>query len=163
KFWGGLTVEAWGGGPGLVDALTRVARTNGVAIAYGARALSLIADDDGVKGVRVKHNGKTVEVRAKGIVFAAGGFQANTEVRTRYLGPLVGAGQGARHAFQYRRRYQNGDRGWRNADGQLVGGPCSRLGPQRAGIRRSIGRRQFSEAFLSARDHDQRQRRAFRR
>jgi tricarballylate dehydrogenase len=74
KFWGGLTVEAWGGGPGLVDALARVARTNGVAIAYGARALSLIADDDGVKGVRVKHNGKTVEVRAKGIVLAAGGF-----------------------------------------------------------------------------------------
>ena len=88
KFWGGLTVEAWGGGPGLVDALTRVARTNGVAIAYGARALSLIADDDGVKGVRVKHSGKTVEVRAKGIVLAAGGFQANTEMRTRYLGPL---------------------------------------------------------------------------
>ena len=22
KFWGGLTVEAWGGGPGLVEALT---------------------------------------------------------------------------------------------------------------------------------------------
>jgi tricarballylate dehydrogenase len=24
KFWGGLTVEAWGGGPGLVDALTKL-------------------------------------------------------------------------------------------------------------------------------------------
>ena len=36
----------------------------------------------------MKHNGKTVEVRAKGIVLAAGGFQANTEMRTRYLGPL---------------------------------------------------------------------------
>src|ERR1700745_2226843 len=50
KFWGGLTVEAWGGGPGLVDTLTKIAHKNGVAIAYGARALSLIADDDGVKG-----------------------------------------------------------------------------------------------------------------
>src|SRR5579864_3083529 len=38
KFWGGLTVEAWGGGPGLVDALSKIARKNGVAIAYGARA-----------------------------------------------------------------------------------------------------------------------------
>ena len=27
KFWGGLTVEAWGGGPGLVDALYALART----------------------------------------------------------------------------------------------------------------------------------------
>src|SRR5271165_4241447 len=88
KFWGGLTVEAWGGGPGLVDAITNIARKNGVAIAYGARAFSLIADDDGVKGVRVKYSGKTVEVRAKGTVLAAGGFQANTEMRTRYLGPL---------------------------------------------------------------------------
>jgi tricarballylate dehydrogenase len=44
KFWGGLTVEAWGGGPGLVDELTKIARKNGVAIAYGARALSLIAE-----------------------------------------------------------------------------------------------------------------------
>ncbi len=88
KFWGGLTVEVWGGGPGLVDQLTKIARKNNVAIAYGARALSLVADDEGIKGVRVKHGGKTVEVRAKGLVLAAGGFQANTEMRTRYLGPL---------------------------------------------------------------------------
>src|ERR1035437_5692436 len=39
KFWGGLTVEAVGGGPGLVDALTKIARKNNVAIAYGARAV----------------------------------------------------------------------------------------------------------------------------
>src|SRR6516162_9387929 len=37
KFWGGLTVEAWGGGPGLIDALTRIALKNGAVIAYGAR------------------------------------------------------------------------------------------------------------------------------
>jgi tricarballylate dehydrogenase len=40
KFWGGLTVEAWGGGPGLVDQLTKIARKNNVAIAYGARAVA---------------------------------------------------------------------------------------------------------------------------
>ena len=87
KFWGGLTVEAWGGGPGLVDSLTAIALKHQIAIAYGARAVSLIADDDGVKGVRVKQAGRTVEVRAKCVVLAAGGFQANAEMRTRYLGP----------------------------------------------------------------------------
>lgn len=87
KFWGGLTVEAWGGGPGLVETLTRIARREGIAVAYGARALSLIADDDGVRGVRVKHQGRTTEVRARSVVLAAGGFQANAEMRTRYLGP----------------------------------------------------------------------------
>src|ERR1700686_3201985 len=64
KFWGGLTVEAVGGGPGLVDALTKIARKNNVAIVYGARAFALLADDDGVKGVRVKHDGHTVAAKA---------------------------------------------------------------------------------------------------
>jgi tricarballylate dehydrogenase len=87
KFWGGLTVEAVGGGPGLVESLTRAAKKNGIDIWYSARATGLITDDDGVQGVRVKKAGKTVEVRAKSVVLAAGGFQANPEWRARYLGP----------------------------------------------------------------------------
>jgi len=86
KFWGGLTVEAWGGGPGLVEALTKIALKNKIDIFYGARAVSLIADDNGVKGVRVKHNGKTRDLLAKSVVLAAGGFQANAHMRTCYLG-----------------------------------------------------------------------------
>src|SRR5215469_15262242 len=42
KFWGGLTVEFWGGGPGLVDQETSVARKNGIEIRYNARVISLI-------------------------------------------------------------------------------------------------------------------------
>ena len=87
KFWGGLTVESWGGGPGLVDGLTKAAKKNGIMVAYEARALSLMTDDDGVTGVRVRHGGKTVEIVTKCVVLAAGGFQANAEWRTRYLGP----------------------------------------------------------------------------
>jgi tricarballylate dehydrogenase len=87
KFWGGLTVEAWGGGPGLVEGLTEAARKRGVSVAYQARATALIADDDGVKGVRVRHAGKTAEIRAKAVILAAGGFESNAEWRTRYLGP----------------------------------------------------------------------------
>jgi len=88
KFWGGLTLEAIGGGPGLVDSLTQIAKKNGIEIWYSARAVSLIADDAGVHGVVVKRAGKTTEVKAKAVVLAAGGFQANPEWRTRYLGPL---------------------------------------------------------------------------
>ncbi|HEY5637958.1 MAG TPA: FAD-dependent oxidoreductase, partial [Burkholderiales bacterium] len=87
KFWGGLTVEAVGGGPGLVDALTKSAQKNGIEVWYAARVTGLLMDDDGVKGVRVRRNGKTVEVKAKSVVLAAGGFQANPEWRARYLGP----------------------------------------------------------------------------
>jgi tricarballylate dehydrogenase len=87
KFWGGLTVEAWGGGPGLVAAWTEAACKAGVEVCYGARALSLIAGDDGVHGVRVRQGGRTTELAADAVVLAAGGFQANVEWRTRYLGP----------------------------------------------------------------------------
>ncbi len=44
---------------------------------------TLIADDEGVKGVRIKHNGKTVDVCAKNVVLAAGALQATTEMRPR--------------------------------------------------------------------------------
>src|SRR5436190_14322179 len=77
KFWGGLTVEAVGGGPGLVDSLSQIARKNGIDIWYSARALSLLSDDAGVHGVVVRNGGKTQEVRSKAVVLAAGGFQAN--------------------------------------------------------------------------------------
>jgi tricarballylate dehydrogenase len=87
KFWGGLTLEAVGGGPGLVESLTQIAKKNGIEIRYQARALSLVADDSGVHGVVVRHQGKTQTLRAKSVVLAAGGFQANTEWRTRYMGP----------------------------------------------------------------------------
>ena len=87
KFWGGLTVEAVGGGPGLVEGLTNAARKNGIEVWYESRVLGLILDDDGVKGVRVKRKGKTTEITSKAVVLAAGGFQADPEWRTRYLGP----------------------------------------------------------------------------
>ena len=87
KFWGGLTVEAWGGGPGLHQGLTDAAVNSGIEIRYGARALSLIAGDQGVTGLGVKQGGVTREVRAGAVILASGGFQANHEWRARYLGP----------------------------------------------------------------------------
>ena len=86
KFWGGLTVETWGGGEGLVETLHQTASDYGIEIRHGARATELLYDDDGVHGVKVRQGGKTTELRAKAVVLAAGGFQANTEWRTRYLG-----------------------------------------------------------------------------
>ena len=83
KFWGGLTVEAVGGGPGLVEALHKAGAREGIEIMYETRALSRISDDDGVKGVRVSQKGKTKEIRAKAVIRASGGFQANTEWSTR--------------------------------------------------------------------------------
>src|SRR5215475_12408402 len=87
KFWGGLTVESVGGGPGLVNMLTAAARKRGIEIRYSTRGLDLLFDGNRVEGVHVRHNGEVRELRAKSVVLACGGFEANPEWRTRYLGP----------------------------------------------------------------------------
>ena len=87
KFWGGLTVESWGGGPGLVDGLTDSARKRGIEVRYSTRATELLTEDGRVVGVRVKHPGGFEDLYAKGVILACGGFEANPEMRTRYLGP----------------------------------------------------------------------------
>ncbi|MGH7091040.1 MAG: FAD-dependent tricarballylate dehydrogenase TcuA, partial [Stellaceae bacterium] len=87
KFWGGLTVESVGGGPGLVQQLTDAATKRGIEIRYATRALDLLYDGRAVEGVRVRHGGRLEELRASAIVLACGGFDANPEWRTRYLGP----------------------------------------------------------------------------
>ena len=87
RFWGGLAVEAWGGGPGLVAALYQAAERAGVAIYYRAEVRSLLADDAGVHGVRARIDGRTVDVGARAVVLACGGFEANAAWRARYLGP----------------------------------------------------------------------------
>ncbi|MEM6620788.1 MAG: FAD-dependent tricarballylate dehydrogenase TcuA [Pseudomonadota bacterium] len=87
KFWGGLTLESWGGGPGLVDAHMEIAKATGIEVRYETRALSLLTDGHAVTGVRVRHKGEMFDLSARTVVLASGGFQANTEMRTRYLGP----------------------------------------------------------------------------
>ncbi|QBI20564.1 FAD-binding dehydrogenase [Egibacter rhizosphaerae] len=86
RFWGGLTIEASGGGPGLIEALEQQAAREGVEVRYETRATELLADERGVHGVRVRH-GETTEALEGRVVLASGGFQANSEWRTRCLGP----------------------------------------------------------------------------
>jgi tricarballylate dehydrogenase len=87
KFWGGLAIEVSGGGQGLVDALTRAAVHAGIVIHYDTQAVELITDDSGVRGVRVTQNGVSRDEVADAVILASGGFQANAEMRARYLGP----------------------------------------------------------------------------
>src|SRR5438309_8354301 len=87
KFFGRLPIEASGGGAGLVQALDKAASAAGVKVFYATRARRLIQDGDRVIGVYASASGKPVEFMAKAVVLACGGFEANPEMRTRYLGP----------------------------------------------------------------------------
>ena len=87
RFWGGLTVEAWSGGPGLSEAGFAAAARAGAEVRYGARAVALETRGGQVCGARVRTGGREDTIAARAVVIAAGGFEANAEWRARYLGP----------------------------------------------------------------------------
>src|SRR5260370_6181269 len=75
-FWGGLALEAWGGGPGLVEGLFKAAEERQIQAACEARGEALIADDDWVHGVIAKGEGKTSRNPAKAVILASGRVSA---------------------------------------------------------------------------------------
>ncbi|HEY5896326.1 MAG TPA: FAD-dependent tricarballylate dehydrogenase TcuA, partial [Burkholderiales bacterium] len=87
-FYGGVNIEAVGGGWGLVDFLVKAADRAGIEIRYrtGLRKL-LQAQDGAVTGVLAFGPNGYEEIRARAVVLACGGFESNPEMRTRYLGP----------------------------------------------------------------------------
>ncbi|OGA11989.1 MAG: tricarballylate dehydrogenase [Betaproteobacteria bacterium RIFCSPLOWO2_02_64_14] len=87
RFFGGTVVEATGGGRGLVEAEYKAAERHGVDIRYQVRATALMRGRYGVEGVRIVAEGIDEDLRARAVVLACGGFEANREWRTRYLGP----------------------------------------------------------------------------
>jgi tricarballylate dehydrogenase len=86
-FYGGLIVEAVGGGKGLSDQEFEAADRVGVEVRYGTKMTGLLVDDAVVVGVQARGPDGDAEIRADAVVLAAGGFEANPEMRTRYLGP----------------------------------------------------------------------------
>jgi tricarballylate dehydrogenase len=87
RFFGRMPLWAHGGGVGMVTELTKTALKKGIQIFYSTRAVSLVYDGERVLGVAAKSLGKPIEYRARAVVLACGGFEANPEWRTRYLGP----------------------------------------------------------------------------
>lgn len=87
-FYGGVNIEAVGGGWGLVDQLMKAAQRCGVEIRYATGLVRLIQDRRGViVGVTAKGPNGFEDLHARAVVLACGGFEANPEMRTRYLGP----------------------------------------------------------------------------
>ena len=86
RFWGGLVIQTEGAGPGLVDGLYRAAAGAGIDVRYDTAAVGLALEAGGVC-VRCSSAGAFAQLRAHAVVLAAGGFEANTEWRARYLGP----------------------------------------------------------------------------
>ncbi len=98
-FWGGLTLEAEGEGVGLVAAeLAEFKRLGGV-IQYETAATTLLVDNNKVIGVRCTTPNGEKDLFSKAIILGCGGFEANPEMRKKYIGEEWGAAKtrGTRH------------------------------------------------------------------
>ncbi|MFP6780228.1 MAG: FAD-dependent tricarballylate dehydrogenase TcuA [Gammaproteobacteria bacterium] len=87
KFWGGLVIEAVGGGLGLIAALYSALEQSGIDVFYEADVNTVERDDNGISALHARIGGKQTVIHAGAVVLACGGFQANPQWRTRYLGP----------------------------------------------------------------------------
>jgi tricarballylate dehydrogenase len=87
KFWGGLACHILGGGAQLVPTLHAALAKAGIPVFYETTGYQLLHDDARIQGVRVRHHGRSHDLRAKAVVLACGGFESNAEMRARYIGP----------------------------------------------------------------------------
>jgi tricarballylate dehydrogenase len=75
-----------GGGKALLNAYYLYAERIGVRVAYDTEVQSLRLVDGAVREAVIAHNGLAATIRAKAVVVASGGFQANIEWLRQYWG-----------------------------------------------------------------------------
>ncbi len=87
----GLVVRAEHEGVGLSRSWFSTAERMGIAVRYGAAAVELLLDERGaVSGVKVRDADGLQTYTARSIVLGCGGFEANVQMRTQHIGPLIG-------------------------------------------------------------------------
>jgi tricarballylate dehydrogenase len=88
----GLIVRAAHEGVGLSSTWFKTAEQRGIDIRYASAAVELLLDGNGrVDGVKLRDGDGLKAVHAKAVVLGCGGFEANVQMRTQHIGPLIGA------------------------------------------------------------------------
>jgi tricarballylate dehydrogenase len=86
----GLVIHPVGGvtgGLGQLGQWREIALRLGIEIRYESRVRTLLGNDRRIEGVVVSDPTEEYEIKTGSIILCAGGFQANAEMRARYLGP----------------------------------------------------------------------------
>ncbi len=92
------------GGEGLSNTFFGTAEAAGIEIEYDAAVNGFVLDEDGgVRGVTYTQRGEAKVADASAVVLGCGGFEANPEMRVRYLG------QGWDQALVRGTRYNTGE------------------------------------------------------
>jgi tricarballylate dehydrogenase len=81
----GASLAAVGGGPELMESLYASIEAAGIEVRYETSLDDFLVVDGAVRGVRVLSHGRS-ETLAGTVVLATGGFEANPEMRRKYLG-----------------------------------------------------------------------------
>lgn len=84
-------IAAQGGGLALIERLRDEAIALGADLRYRTTAIDLLRAEDGtVEGViAIGPDGRRIQIRARNTVLASGGFQGNSEMLARYMGPVA--------------------------------------------------------------------------
>jgi tricarballylate dehydrogenase len=81
-------IRSKGSGLGMSECQFEITERLGIPVQYEAKGSKLITDDrNQVVGVRVRYPDGFKDVYAASTVLACGGFEANKELRVRYMGP----------------------------------------------------------------------------
>src|SRR5215471_19569673 len=88
----GLVVRAVHEGVGLSRTWFATAAKRGIEVRYASAATELFLDPRGrIAGVKVRGPEGLEVIHARAVVLGCGGFEANVQMRTQHIGPLVGA------------------------------------------------------------------------
>ena len=80
-------LQASGSGEGLVEQLYGIVESRGIEVLYDTAARKLVLDKEAkVCGVMAKQIDGFIEIGAKSVILACGGFQASADKRRAYLG-----------------------------------------------------------------------------
>ena len=84
---GTIPVAAREGGKGLMEMHFATVENRGLEVLYSTRALELLVDQSGaIEGVLISSPAGRQKIMSKAVILACGGFEANPEMRARYLG-----------------------------------------------------------------------------
>jgi tricarballylate dehydrogenase len=81
----GIAIHVAGGGPGQLRQWRQIAEHLGIEIRFESPVCGVLGDLRRVEGVVVSGPEGRYDLRAKAVIACAGGFQANPEMRARYL------------------------------------------------------------------------------
>ncbi|CAI6093198.1 unnamed protein product [Clonostachys chloroleuca] len=87
KFWGGLSLKTQDGGKGLIADHRAAAERHNVQVYWSTLMSEIKRNGDGSFTVTLQVDSVPQKLSVGAVIFAAGGFESNAQMRSQFLGP----------------------------------------------------------------------------